>query len=83
MSFDNISENLKAKLDELKTVRDELKLKAHLGGMEAKEYLEKVEPELHRLENELRSGGQAITDGIHDLAQEARGLLDKLRKKIS
>lgn len=60
-------------LDDLKKLRDEVRVKVHLGEMEVKQWWEKVEPQLLGLEESLaREAGKA--------ADSAEVLMDELGK---
>jgi hypothetical protein len=65
---------------EIKTLADEVRLKVHLGGLEARDLLEKLEPEVERIEREIASGGKVITDGVQSLVADGKALLARLTK---
>ena len=46
-------------LDELRKVRDEIRVQLHLAGMEAKSFWQQVEPKLVDLEHKLEHGVEA------------------------
>ena len=62
-------------LEFLKRQRDELKLKMHLGGKEAKDQWEKVEQKWHDLED----WGEPLTGAT----KEAAGTAGKQAKKVT
>ena len=72
-------------LDELKTLRDEIKVKLHLASMEVKSEWEQLEPKLASLESKIEQDGQkavaAANDLIDDLASAFRKLKDKVADK--
>lgn len=82
LDLDQLRSAVENKLDEAKTLRDELRLKAHLGGMEGKTRLDKLEQEWAQLEAQLRAGGQTLGDNLAELTSEARDLFHKMREKI-
>ena len=71
---------------DLRRMVDEVKLKAHLGGMEVKEQLEKLEPKVQKFEADAQSAavatGDAITEGATKLGAELKEQLEKLRAKL-
>ena len=79
MSDAKVSKVVQDIVDEARTMRDELKLKAHLGSMEVKEFLERFEPQADRLEAEVRKGTEAVESTFHQLLEEGRSWVDKLR----
>ena len=64
---------------EVRTLADEVRLKLHLGGLEARDLLAKLEPEVDRLEREIAAGGKVITDGVQSLLADGKALLAKLK----
>ena len=72
------NETLQGIYDELKQMRDEIKLKMHLGGMELRDQWEELEGEwkswTHQLGQELSAGAEDVESKI----REAGG--DDLRK---
>jgi hypothetical protein len=71
---------------ELRKMVDEVKLKAHLGGMEVKEQLEKLEPKVTKLEQDALAAGDKvntkITEGLQKAGAEIKEQLEKLRAKL-
>ena len=65
--------------DDLRRVADELKLKIHLAGMEAREQWEKLQPKLAELEQSVESGaaraGNAISEQVSSLGASLKKLL--------
>jgi hypothetical protein len=60
-------------VDELRKLRDEIRVRLHLAGMEAKSFWEGVEPKLADLEDKLEQGVSAT-------AKYADVVLDELTK---
>ncbi|MFT3712201.1 MAG: hypothetical protein QM817_31540 [Archangium sp.] len=63
-------------LEALKSLRDELKLKIHLAGMEVRSEWEQLEPQLERA---LSSASVATTEALADLKKR----LDALSKRLN
>jgi len=67
---------------DLREMRDEIRLKLHLAGMDAKDAFRKLEPRLTRLESEVSKGGDAVADALQTTAKELRASLRKLRDQL-
>ena len=75
--------DLKAELqkgaDLLKTLRDEIKVKLHLGGMEAKDQWAKLEPELWKVERAAQQTTESSKRLLDEALQKLKSLRDSLR----
>ena len=60
------------KLDDLKRLRDELRVQAHLGGLEAKDAWAEVEPHFDTLMNEAARAGKATAKAMGGALQELK-----------
>ncbi|MDQ3367978.1 MAG: hypothetical protein M3680_21340 [Myxococcota bacterium] len=71
--------------DDVRRIADELKLKVHLGGMEARDQWAKLQPTLMDLEQKVESGatraGDAISEQMATLGASLRKLLADLGDK--
>lgn len=70
-------------MDELRTLRDQVRLKLHLAGQEAREQWEtKFEPRIEKLEQQIREAGdntrEAIRGGIDQAREAFQGFRDRL-----
>ncbi len=74
-------ENLKA---ELAALRDEAKLQAHLGSMEAQQEWQKAEAKWNRFVAEagLHDSGQSIKSALEKLGEELRASYERLKKAL-
>ncbi len=68
---------LRSRLDDLKTLRDEVRVKVHLAGMDAKDLLAEMEPQIDRLEHELEA---AADDALEVTAKSLEKVATSLRK---
>jgi hypothetical protein len=75
----DIDERIQREVDELRTTRDELKLKVHLGKMEARERFEKAEKDWERLEAKLKVLADAGRESAEEVGQAAKLLVDEIR----
>jgi hypothetical protein len=75
--------DLKAELQKgselLKTLRDEIKVKLHLGGMEAKDQWAKLEPELWKVERAAQQATESSKRLVDEAIQKLKSLRDSLR----
>ncbi|HEV8548562.1 MAG TPA: hypothetical protein VGQ57_06030 [Polyangiaceae bacterium] len=67
----------KAVVDELTTLRDEIRLKMHLAGAEGKDAWNKLEPQLSQFEQRV---GQAADDSLEELRKAGTELKANLQR---
>jgi len=67
-------------IDELRRVRDELKVRMHLAKAEAKDRWEVLENQFHRLESKGHQIAQASEAPLRDVGEAARLLVDEIRE---
>lgn len=74
-------DNLKADLAKL---RDEAKVQAHLGTMEARQEWEEIETKWNRFVSEagLHRSGEDIKAALRTLADELRAAYERLKKAL-
>jgi len=73
-------------LGELKTERDDLKVRLHLVKLESSEEWQKLEHQLAKLESKARVLGSATADASEDVGAAAKLLAEEIRdgfKKIA
>ncbi len=73
-------------LGELKTERDELKVRLHLVKLESSEEWQKLEHQLAKFESKARIFGSATADASEDVGAAAKLLAEEIRdgfKKIT
>ena len=61
---DELKKELRKTVDILKTMRDEIKVKLHLAGQEAKDRWQKLEPEIEKAGNEVAKTSKAAVDEL-------------------
>jgi hypothetical protein len=64
---------------ELRRVRDELRVRIHLGKAEARDLWDRLEQRFSELEGHAKRAAQRTGGPIHELGDAARHLLDELR----
>lgn len=78
---DGLRRELNATLDELRTLRDEIRVQLHLAGMDAKDRWNRdLEPRLFSMEKRVeREVGDATRSALHELAESMRRFRDNLK----
>lgn len=80
MSTESAKQDLKELRDVLKTLRDEIRVQAHLGSMELKEQWAKLEPRMIEADKYVEEVSYATLMTLHDLVKNARVLHDNLKE---
>lgn len=74
--------NLKTDLEELERLRDEIRVRMHLGGMEAKSAWAELEPKVDDLKRRMASEGESAKQASLSLVQDVRVALKRFRDKL-
>ncbi len=75
-----LRERLEEEMQTLRTLRDELRVKAELGRLEARDRWEELERHWNELEGKLKVAGEAAREDAGEVGEAARLLLEELRK---
>ncbi len=75
-----VREELKRLLDEVKTQRDELAVKAHLARQDARDEWEALEKKFEHLRARAEAVGDEARDAASDVGAAARQLVEELKK---
>lgn len=71
--------------DDVRRLADEIELKVHLGGMEARDRWKALQPQLTKLQGKLDEKGKVANDAIEremaSVGTALRRLLDDIRGK--
>jgi CBS domain-containing protein len=67
-------------IDELRRVRDELKVRVHLAKAEAKDRWDELEHKFRSLESKGHQIAQASKEPLRDVGEAARLLVDEIRE---
>jgi len=81
MMVDNKEEvrrQLEGILTELQTVRDEIRVRIHLAGMELKDKWQELDSRVEEIERQRPEATQKVRDAAADLRNAFRALRDKL-----
>jgi hypothetical protein len=68
----DLKEDLQKSLTHLKTLRDEVRVKLHLAGMDAKAEWNKLEPHLTDLERAAGEASEATVNGIKEAVKKVK-----------
>ena len=74
--------SVKDVLTELETLRDEIRVRIHLAGMEAKDSWNELEPRLTALEAQAKDARDQATHAVKETATELVASLKKLRDRL-
>jgi hypothetical protein len=86
MSFnEDMRKQFEHDLAELKKMRDEIRVKLHLAGMEVKERWKQLEPKLEEIERKVEAGSEdilgATTKLFEDVGRAFREIGERLVRK--
>jgi len=73
-------ERLRSELESLRTLRDELRVRIHLGKADAQDLWDHLERRFGELEMHARRAAQRTEAPLHELGESARHLVDELRR---
>lgn len=78
---DGLRRELNTTLDELRTLRDEIRVQLHLAGMEAKDKWNRdLEPRLYSMEKDVqRDVSDATKSALHELSVSMKRFRDSLK----
>jgi hypothetical protein len=74
----DLKDELKKGLDHLQTLRDEVRVRLHLAGLEVKDEWNKLEPHLF----EVEQAAKEVSEASHRAVSEAVARLKKLRESL-
>jgi hypothetical protein len=75
----DLKAEMKKGVDLLRTLRDEVKVKLHLAGMDAKDQWAKLEPELFKVERAAEQATESSKKLVDDALSRLKSLRDSLR----
>lgn len=70
-------------LDELRRLRDEIRVKMRLGEMEARDWWAGLEPALEKLEDRLEHTGERTTETANVVTDELAAALRRIRDRLT
>lgn len=67
---------------DMRRLGDEIRVRLHLAGMEARSAWEKLEPRLEAFERKAEEAGEELADELEDLAKSIKAQLEALRDRM-
>lgn len=81
--MNNLRNTFDSGLQELKTLRDEIRLRLHLAGQEARDRWEKhLEPYVEKLEGQVKSATESTMETVRDALTRARAAFQEYRDQL-
>ena len=74
---------VKKSISLLYTLRDEVKLKMHLAGMDAKDEWRKLEPRILKIETEIDHAAEDASESTQEAVEDIVKRLQKIRAQLS
>ena len=74
----NLEEKLSEELEDLKRIRDELRVKIHLGKADAKDLWERSEQKIDEVESKLKFISEQAEQPLQDIREAAERLLGEI-----
>ena len=83
---DDLQQQFQRALADLKTLRDEIKVRLHLAGLDAKtRWNQDLEPRLNELEGQIKDAGEKVSEAarnsLNELAEAVKGFRASLGDK--
>lgn len=78
-----LRERLEQELEDLRTTRDELRVRVHLGKMGAEEQWEQIERQWHHLESRLKIVGETGREIAEDVGEAASHAIAEIKEGYS
>lgn len=77
-----ISQDLAVLRDDIRHMADELRLKVHLAGMEAKDAWRKLEPRISDFEHRAERAAQDASSEIRAIGRDLKASMNRIRDSI-
>ena len=74
-----LADKFSEEIEQLRGLRDELRVRLHLGGAEARERWEKLEKDLERAQGKLKQLKEASREDLADVGAAVRNLVGEIR----
>jgi len=69
--------------NDVRRIADEIKLKVHLAGMEARQKWEELQPMLAEAESELARGGTIVATKLAEIGAALKDIADRLDRRVT
>jgi chromosome segregation ATPase len=77
-----MTDNTQHPLDELRRIVDEITLKIHLAGMDARARWQELQPRIAELEAKFDRTGDIISEQVTSIARALRQLRDRIADEL-
>jgi len=74
---------LKTALTEIQGLRDEIRVKIHLAGMDARDAWTKLEPRIYELEERAGKAAEVTVSELREVAADLKKHLTKIRDEVA
>jgi len=82
--MNNLKQTFESGLQDLRTLRDEIRLKLHLVGQEAREQWEKhLEPHIGRIEQQLKESRDDTREALKEALERARAAFQEFKARMN
>ncbi len=78
----NLKSTLEKELGDLAQLRDEIRVKVHLAGLDAKSAWKELEPRLDELERDFRVESAGVKDASLLLARDLKSAFEQFRSRL-
>jgi SMC interacting uncharacterized protein involved in chromosome segregation len=75
-----LRERLNQELNDLQTTRDELRVRMHLGKMDAQEQWDQIEKQWQHVESKLKVAGEAGREIAEDVGEAANLAIEEMKE---
>jgi len=75
-----LRDRLEKELEDLRTTRDELRVRMHLGKMDAQEQWEQIEKQWQHVESKLKVAGEAGREIAEDVGEAANLAIEEMKE---
>ncbi len=82
--MNNLKNTFESGLQELRTLRDEIRVRLHLVGQEAREQWEKhLEPHVGRIEQQIKESTEDTREALKEALERARTAFREFRARMT
>ncbi len=75
-----LRERLERELEDLRAMRDELRVRLHLGKLDAKEQWEQIEKQWQHVESKLKLAGEAGREVAEDIGEASSLVIEEMKE---
>jgi hypothetical protein len=76
----DLSDRMSDEFEHLRTLRDELRVRVHLGKAEIRDQWEELEKDWHRAEGKMKALGESSRESAKEVKEAADLLVEQLRE---